>query len=383
MSQYDQYYLRELQEITSKSLKDLDKMTPKELDELWDIVRKVPTTQLKNRAYISGVRKIGYYKHNTLNKKIYLLYDMHNNRGVCTSATDTTVSVSKWIMNIIRKNESEPNPKYIDVFLEVGSPNSKYKNENMVIPGMHDLTNMMILLSICIHRNDKCPYKYLRSHWVDIRSQFKTFDNFLHYRNEIVNCIRTCSTTKCTPNMIKTTCKYDDKFIIDNPISYLNKIFKLPRIKKQLNNIKNDKIVKELKEYMNDIFLDAKCEYEQRIKKASGNYYDIMVAKFFLLATITISIMDIYLLSRLFRTFNISRGSNHPKVIENVIIYAGGIHSTTYEKFFQRLGFDEVFSVGNFTSIYDDVEDYIQGISPYKYQNQCLDITNLPTPLFK
>ena len=94
--------------------------------------------------------------------------------------------------------------------------------------------------------------------------------------------------------------------------------------------------------------------------------------------------MDIYLLSRLFRSFNVENIS-HPYTLDNAIIFAGGIHTTTYEIFLQRLGFDEVYAKGNFESNYDDITEYLSGSNKKKYLNkeiQCLDINDLPRPLF-
>ena len=57
--------------------------------------------------------------------------------------------------------------------------------------------------------------------------------------------------------------------------------------------------------------------------------------------TIFNSIMDLYLLSRIFRTFDINK--ELPYDSTNIIIYSGNHHIETYIDWLQKLGFKKLY----------------------------------------
>ena len=130
---------------------------------------------------------------------------------------------------------------------------------------------------------------------------------------------------------------------------------------------------------------NSKIAYDKNSKNKARK--DRKLDDFYMILMTHILIMDIYLLARLFRTFNVDSKDKrkHPSNVQNAIIFAGGIHATNYEIFLQQVGFEEVYSVGNFRSDFNDVARYMNGDPPFRSdkEHQCLDISNMPNPLFE
>ncbi len=81
----------------------------------------------------------------------------------------------------------------------------------------------------------------------------------------------------------------------------------------------------------------------------------------------TIQYMDLYLLSRMFRTFKEGIKRRYRGEANNVLIYVGDLHATNYRRVLSELEFTEVFS------------SYAR---KGEEKFQCLDITGLDQPLF-
>ncbi len=370
-------YLSDLQhELWDNLLNNLNKLDEDELKEILNLLQ--PKKHNPNNLYLNGVRKFSYYRHRGLNKRIYLLYDRHDANGTCRYHVHKNyISVSHWILNTIVTNENSKNPMLIDLFLETGEEifSNKFSKEN-IIPGMHGLIPVIGEYNNCLYRHDKkCPYDNIRAHWTDIRQNFSIYTKFWIYYYETIKLSE-------QPSGKLGPLSPDIKNILHDPISYFNKVLNLPRIKKQFDNITEADIRDKLKEYLLARVAQEKFKYDNRV---NTNNYEIAMSRFYIIATITILLMDSYLLARLFRTFNVPEKDKENAKVTNAIIFVGGIHATNYELFFQKLGFEEVYSVGNFDNDYDNIACYVKGSSPCKkiQYEQCLDIENLPIPLFQ
>jgi hypothetical protein len=75
---------------------------------------------------------------------------------------------------------------------------------------------------------------------------------------------------------------------------------------------------------------------------------------------------DTYLLTRVFKKFNIQEKADNPERAYNIIIYAGDDHSKRYRKFLNKLGFEEIAKTGN---------------SDNKHVS-CIDVRSFPMPFF-
>jgi len=82
------------------------------------------------------------------------------------------------------------------------------------------------------------------------------------------------------------------------------------------------------------------------------------------LREIGIGIMDVYTISRMFKTFNVKEGVNQPEKQDNIIYYAGNAHTIEIEYFLNKLGFTEISKTKS---------NHIS----------CVDISPIKHPLFK
>jgi len=384
MEKYKSLYLRELQDIVrDKSLLDnLNKLSNDQLEQILKILNNpVP----KPTYLLSGVRKFGYYKHKKLDKYIYILYDQHTSDGICRKNKQRklythTDTASDWILQAIASNSiavnKNKNSSVIDIFIETRDISGKFERQN-IIPGMYGLHNISSKLYYCLHPNrstDMCQYKNIRSHWVDVRHNFRLDYIMWKLRNIIITN---------RGSLTKKEYDYIEYNIFRNPIEYIEKVMRLPRIKKQLDNIKDNEITSKLKNFIFSMLQTAKITYD--INSKNKNRKDRIIDDMHMILTVHILTMDTYLLARLFRNFNVKGIKNsYPSAIKKSIIFAGGIHATNYELFLQQLGFEEVFSVGNFTSDFSDIVKYMNGDNPFSKnkESQCLDISKIPEPLF-
>ena len=75
--------------------------------------------------------------------------------------------------------------------------------------------------------------------------------------------------------------------------------------------------------------------------------------------------MDVYMLARMFKKFNVS-GSYDPEYAKNIIVYAGAAHVLFYRQFLLSNGFIEKYN-----------KQYTK-----KSKRSCLDLSDMPQPLF-
>ena len=97
------------------------------------------------------------------------------------------------------------------------------------------------------------------------------------------------------------------------------------------------------------------------------------------LRAIMVSFVDVYLLARVFKNFNIKKKAHkgetdQPIRANNIIIYCGDIHANNYRNFLKRIGFEEIEHAGNLT------EDNANLI-PNTPKN-CLDMKKIKQPFF-
>ena len=78
------------------------------------------------------------------------------------------------------------------------------------------------------------------------------------------------------------------------------------------------------------------------------------------------SVLDVYLLARIFKKFKLNGDNNKPETPHNIIIYAGNAHAERCRSFFRFLGFEKVASATN-----------VEG------QERCLEMSKFPQPFFR
>ena len=270
---------------TRQSLSALSEAPKSMLKDMCDFV------PLQNITSILGPFMYREYNYNGINISIFGERHQIKNLKTCIKDAHNTVSIANFIKTILILN---PKKKY-DVYTEIDYIN----RENIHRPDMWDLNFSLSMVQRefreCLSLTKSgCQYDNLRMHYADPR------------RN-IIPSLRELASMA-----------YGDK-------AKLTEAFAL-KILDEVNEVlaSNGLIKKELeKSYLkHEISKFIFDELGQLIKQRSriGNSMDIAAL-----------IMDIYTLARMFRQFK----KGDP--IENIILYAGGLHSATYCKFIETV----------------------------------------------
>lgn len=222
---------------------------------------------------------------------------VHNfgDRHVRHTECDGSSKKLQEVMDDTFKYYQEHHPaEKIDVFIEAGS----YMNTKNFKSGENYLADLFGYYSDCYNphsdptklfeRDESCNDKYpnVRFHLIDLRDIIAVIAGYKNFNIETL-------TSSIFHNNDEESIK----------IQFFIKRF----LMKQINKIKNVVVKNKLFEMYVDFFKN----------KLSKNY-------------LLIDLMDIYLLSRLFRTYEINP-------IKNVIIYSGADHMLNYNKFFREL----------------------------------------------
>jgi len=172
--------------------------------------------------------------------------------------------------------------------------------------------------------------------------------------------------------------------------------------KEIIKSIKFMESVKELFEKLNnDFVISGKYDFGSLIKYYEGrkddeeyeeyedNYHPLNVSYnrirylldiiLDLLLYLNCYLIDVYLLGRVFKIFDIDtidekkqRITDEPEEPRNIIIYAGNLHSNVYRNFLQKVGFEVIALAG---------PDWRKSETRTGY-NYCIDMRNFPQPFF-
>jgi hypothetical protein len=181
-----------------------------------------------------------------------------------------------------------------------------------------------------------CPYKNSRIHSVDIRSVYsnnffaKYIGNLTQY---LIYCIRDYSEEFCKIIIKKFITPYKGR---GQFLKLFDQYFIDVKIKKQIDNIKYPEVQTFIRKKLKNLRYNIKFlspEYVEQVLEISNqneknekiNRIIHDICKF----------MDIYLFSRMFRSFTQIKGvySEDPK---NIIIYAGSFHTQQYSKWLKK-----------------------------------------------
>lgn len=319
-------------------------------------------------------------------KHIYIFGEMHYFTEDCKGEP-----ISKFLYETIRDSD-----KFIDFYLE--SPNYTDYEYKRLFPSdykenFQTISNIEYKFSNCFRRDKKdCELPNLRAHWTDIRRTEKIAKitqklqlYLLFWKGDIR---KNRSEEKDIEKVYNLFSEFYNQPVVkkskDMPM-FIDNISKLYSrlITKQLKSIDDSAIKNTLEDWFNfscteNVFANERTiqflnEYQGNLLYAPYYYLSILqktidsVEKIRILDLVSgfmnyitgsmACIMDIYLLSRVFRTF---RDSVSP---QNIIIYVGDHHAESYRQVLNMLDFTLIAS-----SRTDD--------------NKCLDISNFKQPFF-
>jgi len=334
--------------------------------------------------YISGPTRITYYTSKKYNKNIYIFGEIHGREDSCDGLDINSTPIDSYLDKLFRNTDV-----FIDFFLEIDPVDMDvYK----YIKGPKYIDNLRHMAYNCIRQTPDCKYPLIRAHYTDPRLSNDASQVILNFLDRL------------DVNNINLSQKYTKLFIgkMGNDqykrIRFLGE--NLPKFNRAMILLKDITIYdyytfikryarppllyKEIsKSNMADFFNQKLKEYTDSGEK----YFKILQdsIKTFLITlnptkeqvdkikysfqSITLSIMDVYLLSRVFKTFKVPETTYQPAEPHNIIIYAGNAHSDNYRQLLEEMG----FLVKGFGRPY---------IKNRKKYNRCLNMTKIDQPFF-
>ena len=263
--------------------------------------KELPLTDIK---YVIGPCSFCHFKYGKRN--IYLFGEAHapleRSNALINTNPDMTQSNTIMFAGLIHSLATQNPTRTYDLMFEssyflekkgswVSSYNISpkfYSSLHSISPTFNSITDTFLPCIIAVKRQSSCPYKNLRTHYVDFRKSIE------------VDPIDTKIDVVPRPDVFNKN---------------VRKLLKSGKVLKQINAIKDVHSRDALIRYAND-FLD-------------GNATDYN----------HIIIMDIYGIARLLREFDstIEKGNKQFKgTSENIIYYSGALHTTHMVFFFTR-----------------------------------------------
>lgn len=346
-------------------------------------LRSSPSTHLAKRVeYENLIGPISLSEHTSQEqgKQIYIFGDHHVNDVLCPDPSRISIPIQLFMRETIRNNPD----KIIDVFLEVDYINKDiargYDPAAQGFEGASWINKVTASFSTCLEIDKTlCDIPNTRVHYADLRGTdtfiFPLYSGLMMYKEllrskesgytpssvllyvykgrQLLSDFTEAELVELLIEDLKVT-KYRSPF----DIGY---ILGLPKVRKQLNNIENVETAKFLVEYFETKIVPVTREDIDKMLTAVSKLeklpYSVEKLLFF-----SINIMDLYLVSRLLRTYSDGTKANY------AMIYAGDLHSENYRQILSLLGYNELINVRS--------DNYDTGTQ------QCLDIRNFEQPFF-
>jgi hypothetical protein len=252
---------------------------------------------LKNIKYILG--PINYSEYNYNGKNICIFGEKHTFKKMpkCPYSSTNTVYFHNFLQTVLNTNKDT----FYDFFIE-----TQYKNyRNPYVADVYSenffLYHLYNVFRGCLLLEKSCPYNNLRAHYLDTRGSIMPF--FRDIVNEIyASKSKTAGKDKITIDEFK---RLVITAIKSDPI--LRKELDKSSLGKEIENF----AISEINNHKPSVFTD-----------------DFLFLSMF--------VMDIYTLARIFRKFARVPYNNFPIDVSNVIIYVGDHHALNYEKFMEN-----------------------------------------------
>lgn len=339
-----------------------------------------------NIEHILGPVSITEHISKDSKKHIYIFGDIHEFREGCKYKN--SLQIDKYLQKLLEYHHD----KVIDIFLEVPylSKDSDLVKYEYRDEGGYLFARLIQTFSNCLQvLKHNCKYKNSRFHYTDLRwMNIESFTDLQYLITKIASIAKDIEdfwdsnlSRKEARLTLEKISKKIEKFMNVSIFFNIYDILKKTKIRKQIEAIQNPKIKNKLIQKLewiidNEEIVNKGVETLYRLqylttiegKKAFlkdedsfinlYNKLDILDSS---LMNYQVEFMDIFLLSRVFRTFKRikNRYSEDPTYI---IIYAGDDHANSYRAFLSDIGFKTVNESFN--------------------EKQCLDISNFKRPFF-
>ena len=378
--------------LTTYNTNIVDLMIPDEKNFLLDVATKLKNTQkgnttlislinnkksntLRKIKYIGGPKTLSLYWNKEYEMTIYIFGEYHTNKGDCykINKNGLHLEVEDFILDLVKNT-----PAFLDIYLEMPPFASDIEINNT---GMSRIAHKLQKLDSVDN--------LIRLHSIDIRFGKSGLDD---------------KTSALLKNLISIYESPDNKINLDDTSTKILKnlaTFDLAEYKNYIVFIilNNKSVLKEINKsflrdkilsfFTNNIIQDG-LKYRELFRETIPVLFHDRIS--FLsslekilrpLIIINSNIVDIYTISRIFKSFDMTKGLRlkkvfQPKIPHNIIIYAGDAHSWRFRNFLDYIGTKKISHTGN---------DIPERYNDYKLnQNKvdsCIDLTNFPMPFFK
>jgi hypothetical protein len=329
--------------------------------------------------FIKGPVSITEHYSKKYNKHIYIFGDYHSIETKCRkeSTPGNSISISSFLGILPYLTNPDGTPKLLDYFFEF---DYKSRTFNPKLEGEYRGYGKEIydMYENCLQiEKDVCKYKNIRFHYSDIRSIPILFNFLLYYYYLLEILHKNVNNAQQYYELIDWV---ELNQLTKDPMKYLESTKTKTKIHKQYSKLQYPELEKEIENFYKSIIIDLFRQYlheqfitstktileldndlkniEKRLEKS------IEITTKVLLMGIS-RLMDLYLVSRMFRKFkNIKGRFSEPPT--NIIVYVGEQHAENYRRFLDYLGFSKVSSESK-----NENKDF-----------QCLDVTKFKQPFF-
>lgn len=291
-------------------------------------------------------------------KTIYLIGDFHEKTSKCP---ENVTNNDKILFQDLLVNELKQNPtNLIDLFVEASYINKLYPKTKYTYVDSY-MIDVITHFKKCLELSkESCAHNNLRVHYVDVRAYGNIQVTLLKVMYMVTTSLLKDQDKLAQYSWNSLTKELDEEKtnpleVLDNLINMQN-IYDVTKITKQLENI--NPLYNEVRQRLTDIlyytnkeYVDNKAILRQYIQELNQNSFTDMDKKYLnyvwnILNNITVRLMDVYLLARIFRTFKSydNKDKNIPELYknppDNIIIYAGQYHIDFYKRFLTDVGFN-------------------------------------------
>jgi len=307
--------------------------------------------------FIKGPTSLSKHYNEETNTTIYLFGEHHIEQDRCNEVSNNFLGIDEFLEQLMTKTNV-----FLDIYLEVGTDDLFYNK----LPKKSKLYLLHNKLNPCInsknrHNLEKCSLS--RVHYGDIRdvtfmgkiknSYYNNnlrIDDILKYENgyvlDVINSFSKCK----SKTDISAFLDKDFTFNIEHHRVLQKEINKSPYKKEILTFFRSivlnenldryDKLYDTIVKISSNLVVDLKTlqinkvqvddTFSKKVLKQILFFLDLYVANLYYM-------MDIYLLSRIFKKF--SYDVNKPSLQHNIIIYSGENHCYNYRKFLESINF--------------------------------------------
>lgn len=360
----------EIQQFINDTVKYLvdNNIAPQQLNKvLVQVIYNLYNKVQPDALYINGPFSMSEQTSDTYNKKIYIFGEYHGQEQQCDSKLDGVYSINNYLRDLFNSS-----PVFIDFFLEYRMFPNKYEakvniNRNQLLYHIHELVDDCM---DPVGRAVNCPWPNVRTHFVDTR-----------YYKDIsttqIGVLKSELNKKLSPQS-KQTLRYLATFQNDieklTSFSYQLAVRSVTHTEKGSRSNLNIEFIGPLlkKHIYKRLNINFMKTFQKNISVALAgntsipNYVTYLNILFTQLTMIETSVMDLYLLQRMFKTFR-DTGLNQPRDSKNIILYVGDAHAILIRGVLRDMGF---VTIGHSTPINSNTK------------KRCLSLAGIKQPLF-